>query len=295
MDSYLGWRWTAWITLIASTTFGLLSWSLVPETYHPVLLQRRAAAKRRSTGNMAYTSQLDKTKPTFKDIFVKYITRPIQMLVLEPVLMCMTMYISLIYGILYLFFTAYPISFREVRGWHSAGIAALPFVGIMVGVFLGCIFVAYTTRKYFVNALEASGGRVVPEARLPPMMLAAFLLPAGLFWFGWTSKPSIHWAAQACAGVPIGMGILIIWMQGLNYIIDVYLMFANSAISGNTLIRSSVGATFPLFASIMYHRLGVAWATSLLGFLSLAMVPIPVLFYFYGARIRALSKFTPKL
>lgn len=67
-------------------------------------------------------------------------------------------------------------------------------------------------------------------------------------------------------------------MQGLNYLIDVYLMFANSAISGNTLIRSTVGAAFPLFAASMYHRLGVPWATSLLGFISVAMVPIPVIF-----------------
>lgn len=244
---------------------------------------------------MAYTSQLDQNAPTAKDILTKYIFRPIQMLILEPILVCITIYISLIYGILYLFFTAYPISFGEVRGWKSAGIAALPFTGILVGVLLGCIFVAYCTRKYFVKRLKASGGQVIPEDRLPPMMVAAILLPVGLFWYGWTSDPHIHWAAQAFAGVPIGMGILVIWMQGLNYLIDVYLMFANSAISGNTLIRSSIGAAFPLFAGIMYHRLGVAWATSLLGFLSLSMVPIPVVFYFYGARIRALSKFRPKL
>ncbi len=70
-------------------------------------------------------------------------------------------------------------------------------------------------------------------------------------------------------------------------------MYANSAIAGNTLIRSLVGAGFPLFASAMYHNLGVPWATSLLGFLTAVMFPVPVLFFIYGKKIRALSRFSP--
>lgn len=70
-------------------------------------------------------------------------------------------------------------------------------------------------------------------------------------------------------------------------------MYANSAIAGNTFIRSFAGAGFPLFASAMYHNLGVPWATSLLGFLTLAMFPVPVLFFLYGKKIRAMSRFSP--
>lgn len=72
-------------------------------------------------------------------------------------------------------------------------------------------------------------------------------------------------------------------------------MFANSALAGNTLIRSSFGAAFPLFGAPMYHRLGVNWASSLLGFLVIAMIPIPFVFYYYGPKIRAMSRFSPKL
>lgn len=43
----------------------------------------------------------------------------------------------------------------------------------------------------------------------------------------------------------------------------------------------------------MYKGLGVAWATSLLGFLCVAFAPVPILFYYYGARIRSRSRFTP--
>jgi len=43
----------------------------------------------------------------------------------------------------------------------------------------------------------------------------------------------------------------------------------------------------------MYVNLGVPWASSLLGFLTLAMFPVPVLFFIYGKKIRALSKYSP--
>lgn len=293
-ESYLGWRWTAWLTLIASAFFGLIALVIVPETYGPVLLQKRAARLRRETRNWALHAALDETRPTASEIVSKYLLRPILMLFLEPILFLITIYLALIYGILYLFFEAYPVSFQQVRGWTNGGIAGLPFIGILVGVICGIILIIWQTKTRFARKLEKHG-KVVPEERLVPMMIASVSLPAGLFWFGWTSDPNIHWAPQVIAGVPIGMGILVIFMQGLNYIIDVYMMFANSAIAANTLVRSSVGGAFPLFAVQMYHKLGVDWASSLLGFLTIAMIPIPILFYFYGAKIRAMSKYTPKL
>ncbi|KAL4998589.1 major facilitator superfamily domain-containing protein [Aspergillus recurvatus] len=291
-DSYLGWRWTAWITLIASGSFGAIAWFVVPETYHPVLLQRRAAKLRKETGNQNLYAFLDHHKPTFGDIVRKYLFRPVQMLMLEPILILITLYLALVYGILYLFFEAYPVSFQEERGWTNEGVAGLPFIGIMLGVICGVALIVWQTKTRFARKL-AKHGKVIPEERLVPMMVASVLLPGGLFWFGWTSSPNVHWLAQVAAGVPIGAGILVIFMQGLNYIIDVYMMFANSAIAANTLIRSSLGGAFPLFATQMYHKLGVPWASSLLGFITVAMIPIPVVFYIYGKKIRALSKFSP--
>ena len=91
----------------------------------------------------------------------------------------------------------------------------------------------------------------------------------------------------------MGAGIVMIFMQCLNYIIDVFKINANSAISANVLVRSVIGGAFPLFASAMYHRIGVAWATSLLGFLTLTMLPVPILFFIYGERIRKMSRYSP--
>jgi hypothetical protein len=86
-----------------------------------------------------------------------------------------------------------------------------------------------------------------------------------------------------------------IFIQGLTYIVDVYMMHANSAIAANTFFRSLAGAGFPLFASAMFHNLGVPWATSLLGFLCIALIPVPICFFIWGKQLRALSKFSPNI
>ena len=261
--------------------FGVLACIICSESYAPVLLQRKAARIRFETKNWAIHAPADENKVTMKEIVNKYLFRPFLMMALEPILVLITIYIAIIYGILYLFFEAYPIAFQEVRGWND-GVGALPFLGITIGVILGVAIIVYTSNTRFRQKMEANGGKPVPEERLVPMIIGAFLLPIGLFWFAWTSDPHISWVPQVIAGIPTGAGVILIFLQGLSYIIDVYLMHANSAIAANTLVRSLAGGGFPLFATAMYHNLGVAWATSLLGFLTVALLPVPILFYVYG-------------
>ena len=127
------------------------------------------------------------------------------------------------------------------------------------------------------------------------MMLGAFCLPCGILWFAWTSSPTQHpnpWP-QIIAGVPIGLGIQLINMQGLNYIVDCYGINANSAVAGITFMRSLFASGFPIFAKSMYTSLSVPWAMTLLALCAVALAPVPVLFFYYGSSIRAKSKWRP--
>lgn len=65
---------------------------------------------------------------------------------------------------------------------------------------------------------------------------------------------------------------------------------AASAIAANSIARSIAGAVFPMFATYIYQGMGVQWANTLIGCVAALMVPIPILFYRYGSRIRAKSK-----
>lgn len=50
-------------------------------------------------------------------------------------------------------------------------------------------------------------------------------------------------------------------------------------------------AAFPLFGTQMYNKLGYSWASSLLAFLTVVMVPFPFIFFKYGKKIRGRSRF----
>jgi DHA1 family multidrug resistance protein-like MFS transporter len=84
-----------------------------------------------------------------------------------------------------------------------------------------------------------------------------------------------------------------IFLQAINYLVDAYLMFAASALAGNTLLRSLCGAGFPLFARQMFTGMGIQWAATLLGCVAVVLAPIPFLFYVYGHKIRQRSAYAP--
>ncbi|KAJ5640799.1 hypothetical protein N7528_000424 [Penicillium herquei] len=259
--SHLGWRWTEYITAIMAFFFSSIGYFIIPETFEATLLTQRAQRRRAETGNWSIHAQAEEKVVNPKDIATRYILRPFVMLAQEPILILITLYMGFIYGFLYLCFEAYPIAFQEIRGWND-GVGALPFVGVACGVFIGCgIIISFSLARYR-NIIRRTGS-VNPEERLIPMMIGGILLPAGMFWFGWTSSPHITWVPEAFAGVLLGAGVLLIFLQyahetdelesgkGLNYIIDVYTVHANSAIAANTFFRSWLGAGFPMFANAM--------------------------------------------
>lgn len=183
VDSYLGWRWTAWITLILAALTGTFGLFAMPETSAPRILQHRARRLRFETGNWALHAKADENPITRQTIVRVYLIRPWLMIAQEPILALVTAYMSFIYGILYLLFEAYPVSFQEERGWN-AGVGSLPFLPFLVGIAIGAGGIAYSTRTNFTRAF-LKHGKAIPEERLPPMIIGAIVLPIGLFWYGW--------------------------------------------------------------------------------------------------------------
>lgn len=101
-------------------------------------------------------------------------------------------------------------------------------------------------------------------------------------------RPRPH-PRSACPLLVYGFGVA--FLCAINYIIDSYLLFAASAVADNTIMRSLFGVGFPLFTAPMYERQGINWARSLLGFLTLLFIPMPIVFYVYGCRIRRMTPY----
>jgi acyl-CoA synthetase (AMP-forming)/AMP-acid ligase II len=91
----------------------------------------------------------------------------------------------------------------------------------------------------------------------------------------------------------IGAGFNIIFQQCMDFLIDTYQLYAASAVSANTFLRSALSAAFPLVATPMFHNLGIGPAMSLAGGIAVVATPVPFIFMKYGLTLRRMSKFAP--
>lgn len=322
MNSGLGWRWTEYFAAIMGFLALGLNVLFLEETYPPIVLVEKAAELRRRTLNWGIHAKQEEIEVDFRELVTKNFSRPLRLLVTEPIVLLLSIYMAFIYGLLYLFLTAYPIVFQQIHHMNQ-GVGGLPYFGMVFGMLLAGAYIVYTQADYN-KKLAANNGVTIPEWRLPPAIMGGVSFTCGLFWFGWSGyKADIHWIVPTLSGLLTGFGLLSIFLQALNYLVDAYLMLyvshpsihpsnsafrtpviekppqpntshsAASAIAANTFLRSIAGAVFPLFSMYMFNALGVNWAGTLLGCVALILVPIPVVFWKYGAKIRQRSKFAP--
>ncbi len=290
-NPHLGWRWTEYILAIWTFAATALMFFCMPELYGPVLLKRKAIRMRKETGNSAWYHPHENQKLDFNSIITKHFTRPLRMLFTEPMVTCIAIYASFVFALLYLTLEVFPIVFYQMRGYGQI-VSTLPFLGLFVGV-LCAVFINLANQPRYIRIVDANNGKPVPEARLLPMVVGGVLFAVGLFWFGWTADPKYHWALPTVATGFIGAGFNIIFQQCINFLIDVYQLYAASAVSANTFLRSLLAAAFPLIAKPMFNNLGVAPAMSILGGVACLALPVPFIFMKYGLKLRRMSKFAP--
>lgn len=195
----------------------------------------------------------------------------------------------MVYAILYLCFVAYPIVFQQYRGW-DASMTGLSFTGIAIGICI-TIFCEPLIRK-LINSQprDPQTGKVQPEATALVMAIGAVLTPIGQLAFSWTCLPAtIHWAAPIALSIPFGAGNGLCFIYASNYLAGAYNIYAASALAGNAVIRSIAGGALPLAGPKMYEAMTPQWAGTFLGLLEVIMIPIPFIFWRYGAKIRAKS------
>ncbi|KAI0154720.1 major facilitator superfamily transporter [Xylariaceae sp. FL1272] len=284
---YLGWRWDSWLVLIlaGAATIALVT---TKETYAPEILKEKAAKMRKETDDERWWSRYDvKLSPI--ELLKVNLTRPFVLFFTEPILWFFNLWISIIYGILYLCFVAYPIVFTEHRGW-GPGLTGLSFTGIGIGTTI-CIVTEKLWRK-IINAhpVDPVTGRRPPEATARVLVIGAILTPIGQLIFAWTCLPvTYHWAIPIAFGIPFGLGNALSFIYGSNYISGAYGIYAASALAGNAFTRSIFGGFLPLAGPKLYSSLSPQWAGTLLGLLEVALIPIPFVFWRYGDKIRAKS------
>jgi MFS family permease len=254
LDAAYGWRALAVLIFGSSLPIWVILTMTFPETYAPTLLKRRAEKLTKVLGTTHIVDGMQEAKTIGTQLRVGAL-RPWVILIYEPIVTLLSLFLSIVHGTLFLLFAAYPIVYQQVRGWPQ-GVASLPFLAIALGIIFSLIYVAAVDQKRYAKIVEKNKGFAPPEARLPPAMLGAVALPVGLFWFAWTNDPDTFWLISVSAGVLFGFGMVLLYMSLTNYLVDAYLGYAASALAASTVLRSIAGAVFPLFTANLYDALG---------------------------------------
>lgn len=183
----------------------------MPETFQKVLLKQKAARKRKESNNPRWWAPIEKNDASVLHTVLHACTTPFKLLILEPMCLFLCLYSAILLGIVYLFFGAFPLVFTKNHGFSLYQVG-LTFCGLGVGMLAGVLtnpFWHKNLDRMIAKYEQETGQKGIippPEFRLPPAMAGAFLVPIGLFWFGWTTYPSVHWIVPIIGSAFFGMG-----------------------------------------------------------------------------------------
>ncbi|KAF2090364.1 MFS general substrate transporter [Saccharata proteae CBS 121410] len=283
------WRWVFRVISITAAIITFAGFFLLKETYGPAILSAKTKRLQTQTGNTALRSKLDAGLSP-KDLFLFSIVRPTKLLIKSPIVLLLSLYVAVAYSYLYILFTTFTTVYEQQYGFNT-GTAGLTYLGVGIGCALGQFIYTIWGNRSVRKHLAA--GDFKPEHRLPMMYPGAIAMPIGLFWYGWSAQAHTHWIVPILGTGLVGFALILIFMAPNTYLVDVYTRHAASAMAANTVLRSVFAAFVPLGGQEMYAKLGLGWGNSLLAFVSIVLIPIPVLFVRYGERLR--TKFQVKL
>ena len=124
------------------------------------------------------------------------------------------------------------------------------------------------------------------------MIPASFLVVAGILWYGWSVQAHLHWIMPNIGTSLLAAGIIIEFQCIQTYVIEAYSLYAASAMSAIAVLRALTGFAFPLFGPYLYSSLGYGWGDSILALLAMIIgCPLPILFWYSGAALRAKSPY----
>lgn len=171
-----------------------------------MLLTRKTLRLRTELQRPNLQNVMNRDKPTAalspKAILLNGITRPLKLLSTQPIVLLCSLYMSFLFGLLFLLFTTLTPVFISTYGW-APDMTGLAYLGIGIGNFLGIGFVAKTSDATIIKLAKRNGGKYEPEMRLPLCVFFGFLIPVSFFWYGWTAYYKVHWIGESLLVYPL--------------------------------------------------------------------------------------------
>ena len=187
---YVSWRWCFYVVSIAAGAVQILGLPFFRETFAPVLLQRRCRKLKKTTKNPNLYTQHDET--SLAQLLRTSINRPFILLCTQPIVQVWSLYCAYLWGVLYPLIATFPNVWTNIYK-ESISIGSLNYLSLFVGMGIASQGGTRLADRYYRAAVAKDGNQSNPEARLPVLILGACIVPIGLFWYGWSARPSIHW------------------------------------------------------------------------------------------------------
>jgi len=186
-----GLRDVFWALLGINGGFWLIMCISLRETRHNIIIARiKHKHGQKAAGDDV--PRMQKVKNAARNLATKILTRPFLFLGSEAIIMFAALYNGFLYGISYLFNSAFIIVFGPQGHGFGTIDVGLSFLGLVVGISIGPITNALFQEPYFQKRLKKNGYKNTPEGRVMMGKIAGITLPISLFWFAWTSYKSIH-------------------------------------------------------------------------------------------------------
>ncbi|MCJ1421209.1 hypothetical protein MMC32_007571 [Xylographa parallela] len=280
----MGLPWLFWINVIIGAAFAL--WMcFIPETLPRVVIAR-AARKQANPSSDELTVVEAKVNVAGELRFV--FTMALKIMVTEPIVTFLAVYNGFAYGLLFLYLDGVFDVFVINNGLSYIG-AELTYLNFVVGVCVMFCFIPVQTYLYKRDRLRRGGvGR--PEARFLVSLVTVWGFPISLFWFAFTSDGNTSFWSPVVAGGLLGFVDPLLYLSMLNYITDAYPNVAASAVAAFLIPSFLIAAAFAHIGIVMFNNMSTTWAVATLAFVSLGLVALIYVLFFFGPVLRRWSK-----
>lgn len=179
------WRWSFYVLLWLGGVTALFMFT-IPETFGPMILVSRARRIRKAKipGYENVKAPVEEGDRSLVGIYKVALTRP-WIILFDTISFLCAVYMSVVYTLLYMLFSIYPIVFQQTRGWN-AGVGELPLIGTTIGACIGAIIVIFDSKHK--SKKIAAGTQLKPEDRLTLAIIGGVGFPITMFWFAWTAE-----------------------------------------------------------------------------------------------------------
>ncbi|KAJ7777149.1 major facilitator superfamily domain-containing protein [Mycena metata] len=288
------WRWPILELLWIGGFTLMFLLLLLPESYGPTILLRRARRLRKLTGNpelKTATERAGKARTVNGQIY-DALVQPL-ILSIEPVVLFCNVYIGFVYAMFYLWFEAFPLVFNDIYHFNE-GLEGLPFLGFLVsGTITYALYCWYQMKHIEPRTARAAadGKELAPEVKLELGLIASITIPTSVLIFGFASKASISWIVPVIGAALYLPGIYLVFQSVINYLTTAYPDHGAPILAANALFRSAIASVFPLFGRAFFHNLGLGPGSALLAGLAFLLMVVYGVLLKYAHVLRKRSKY----